>query len=257
MSDPWELASGARKQGEPKKKLRLAGVQPNAVHTLIKLHNWRSRAIYVYHLLERDMKRIDKPTEEEWMQFSSVGVPIPYPSKDMPASEVERWIEYGKGQAAQLGLKVQNPNTGNRMNFLRISDHFSSGSTEDRFSASVSFLRTAVGHATFLDGLDKHWKRHETRENAVMPQSWCWLCCWAMSGDGSESAKDKSRKAFEAIFHCSNLDSINVDSGKHGDLRELRYAWGRLTEDVERELWDIINDSGLDFASEIGRGTPN
>jgi len=246
-TDPWELASGARKQGERKKSLRVAGVQPNAVHTLIKLHNWRSRAIYIYHLLERQMKRIDKPTEEQWMHFSSLGVAIPYPSKDAPATDVDGWITYGQKQATQLGLEVRDPNTtnrnvGNPMNFLRISDSVSAGSTEDRFSTSVSLLRNAVGHTTFLNGLDNHWRRHETRENSVMPQSWCWLFCWAMTGDGSASARNESRKAFDTIFNCQNFDLISVDSPKHFGLRELRYAWERSTEDVEQELMLIIQD---------------
>jgi hypothetical protein len=247
--DPWELASGARKPGERKKSLRLAGVQPNAVHTLIKLHNWRSRAIYVYHLVERDLKRIDKPTEEQWMDFSSLGVSIPYPSKDAPATDLNGWIDYGKEQAAQLGLEVTNPNSRTPMNFLRISDSFSGGSTEDRFDSTVAYLSMAVGHATFSEGLVKHWTRSETDRNSVSPQSWCWLLCWAITGSGIESAKVESRMAFEKVFDWSNFDSIGMDGEFHRCLRKLRYAEGRPMMEVERELRECIQKSRLEFGS--------
>src|SRR5712692_2132131 len=68
--DPWEAASNARKGGERKKTVRLAGNGPGKAHTLIKCHNWRGKAVYVYHLQKKALKRIDKPTAEEWETFS-------------------------------------------------------------------------------------------------------------------------------------------------------------------------------------------
>jgi hypothetical protein len=104
--DPWKAASNARKVGERKKTIRLAGNGPGRVHTLIKCHNWRSKAVYVYHLQKKALKRIDKPTDQEWETFTQFGVQIPYPFPDHPASDVEFWVRFGKEQAQELGLKV-------------------------------------------------------------------------------------------------------------------------------------------------------
>jgi hypothetical protein len=104
--DPWEAASGSRKVGERKKTVRLAGNGPGKVHTLIKCHGWRGKAVYVYHLEKKAVKRIDKPTEEEWKMFTELGVPVPYPSPDHPSTDVEFWVRFGKEQAEANGLKV-------------------------------------------------------------------------------------------------------------------------------------------------------
>ena len=104
--DPWEAASNARKAGDRKKTVRLAGNGPGKVHTLIKLHNWRNKAIYVYHLHRKERKRIDKPSDQEWQTFSQLGIEVPYPSPDHPVSDLDFWVTFGKNQAQQLGLKV-------------------------------------------------------------------------------------------------------------------------------------------------------
>ena len=104
--DPWEAASNARKIGDRKKTVRLAGNATGKAHTLVKCHAWRGKAVYVYHLLQKEFKRIDKPTAEEWDTFSQLGVAVPYPSPDHPSTDVEFWVKFGKEQAQELGLRV-------------------------------------------------------------------------------------------------------------------------------------------------------
>jgi hypothetical protein len=104
--DPWEAASNARKVSERKKSVRLAGNGPGKVHTLIKCHAWRGKAVYVYNLQKKAVKRIDKPTSEEWETFTQLGIPVPYPSPDHPSSDVDFWVQFGKEQAQKNGLKV-------------------------------------------------------------------------------------------------------------------------------------------------------
>lgn len=104
--DPWHAASNARKLGERKKSIRLAGNGPDKAHTLLKFHKWRGRAIYVYHLGKTALKRVDKPSAEEWDAFAQLGVPLKYPFPDHPASDVAFWVNFGREQAQELGLKV-------------------------------------------------------------------------------------------------------------------------------------------------------
>lgn len=104
--DPWAAASSNRKVNDRKKSVRLAGNDPGKVHTLIKCHAWRGKAIYVYHLLQKAVKRIDKPTQDEWDMFSQLGVPLIYPSPDHASSDVDFWVQFGKEQAQENGLKV-------------------------------------------------------------------------------------------------------------------------------------------------------
>ena len=104
--DPWAAATPGRTVGERKKSLRLAGNGAGKVHTLVKAHNWRGRAIYVYHLLKGEHKRVNKPSDELWEQFASAGVPIAYPPQDHESSDTDFWVKYAKQQASALGLKV-------------------------------------------------------------------------------------------------------------------------------------------------------
>lgn len=104
--DPWEAASNSRKVSERKKTVRLAGNGPDRVHTLIKCHAWRGKAVYVYHLMKKEVKRIDKPTDEEWEKFTQLGIPVPYPSPDRRVSDVDFWVQFGKDQAQENDLKI-------------------------------------------------------------------------------------------------------------------------------------------------------
>lgn len=106
--DPWSAASKGRPTPDRKKALRLAGNAPDKVHTLIKSHDWRGRAVYVYHLLKNGPPRVvRKPSSERWEQFTSAGAAIPYPDEDQESANAEFWVKYAKEQAARLGLRVE------------------------------------------------------------------------------------------------------------------------------------------------------
>ncbi len=104
-ADP-SIAARAR-QALPKKTLRLAGNSPTTVDTLIKLHDWRGRAIHLYNLVTGKVRRIDKPNATEWASFSTAGVAIDPPSKDHDSTDAPWWIAFAKRQAARLGLTVE------------------------------------------------------------------------------------------------------------------------------------------------------
>jgi hypothetical protein len=47
-----------------------------------------------------------KPSDTEWNQYSQLGVEIPHPGK-IQASDMTKWVKYGKLEARKRGLKVQ------------------------------------------------------------------------------------------------------------------------------------------------------
>lgn len=106
-TDPWAAASKGRASPDRKKALRLAGNGPDKVHTLIKSHDWRGRAVYVYHLLKKELRVVRKPTSEKWDYFTTTGTAIQYPADDHESADVEFWVKYAKEQAALLSLRVE------------------------------------------------------------------------------------------------------------------------------------------------------
>jgi hypothetical protein len=113
--DPWLTAPVGRGSTSKKKVARLAGKEPESgkVHVLIKLHDWAGRAIYIYNLtmpdtvpLEQRMQHIPQPSDECWNQYGQVGIEIPHPGK-IQATDVARWVNYGKQEAHRRGLRVE------------------------------------------------------------------------------------------------------------------------------------------------------
>src|ERR1700733_9561657 len=105
--DPWTAAPVGRSGDSKKKTARLAGKEEGAkkVHVLIKLHDWASRAIYLYNLAmadteppERRMRRIDKPSDEVWNMYSQMGLEVPHHGGKQ-ATDVSFWVNYGREQA--------------------------------------------------------------------------------------------------------------------------------------------------------------
>src|SRR4051794_18892888 len=97
--DPWAAAPIGRSGGGKKKSARLAGKEEgsNKVHVLIKLHNWASKAIYLYNLTMPDsagddrMRRIDKPSNDVWNLYSQMGVELPDHPGGVQATDVSFW----------------------------------------------------------------------------------------------------------------------------------------------------------------------
>jgi len=65
------------------------------------------------------------------------------------------------------------------------------------FKESIELLKT-ITHKTFLQAIDKHWKKIDTNE--VEAQSVCWLFCWAKEGKGSVKVENQARQVFDKIF---------------------------------------------------------
>lgn len=113
--DPWLTAPVGRGSTTKKKIARLAGRDPQSgkVHVLIKLHNYAGRAIYIYNLTMADseppdnrMRQIPQPTDEDWARYSESGIQVPHPGK-IRATDVTKWVNYGKQEARRLGLKIE------------------------------------------------------------------------------------------------------------------------------------------------------
>ncbi len=102
--DPWP-SLGPSKARTDKKTARLVGKEPGKVFVLVKLHNWAGRAIYLYHLLNKEMIHIARPSQQQWDTYASAGVEIDHPG-GVQATDVEEWVRYGKEQAALLKLTV-------------------------------------------------------------------------------------------------------------------------------------------------------
>ena len=102
--EPWPSVPPSKARTD-KKMARLVGKEPGKVFVLVKLHNWAGRAIYLYHLLKKEMIHIARPTQQQWDKYTSEGVEIPHPG-GVQATKVEEWVRYGTEQAALLNLKV-------------------------------------------------------------------------------------------------------------------------------------------------------
>ena len=82
-----------------------------------------------------------------------------------------------------------------------------------------------IEHATCQKSVSTNWSIDKDK----LPQSICWLFCWAKTGMNSEKAREQSQLAFDAIFSpqfdwfCCRLD--------HSAAREWRYSKGNVEDD--------------------------
>lgn len=107
MADDWDIwpEDGPADVTEKRKSARLAGPNDKEARVLIKLHDFLGRAIYVFNLTNGQCRRYRKPSQAVWDKFATAGVEVPHPST-IPVTAVDRWVEYGKQQAAKLGWSV-------------------------------------------------------------------------------------------------------------------------------------------------------
>jgi len=101
---------------------------------------------------------------------------------------------------------------------------------EQRFFSELRKLRLAVSpeqawrllqqieHKKFGDALPTYWR---IEGGAAVPESICWLFCWAKTGINSPRARDDCRRAFERIFPeaFGRLNSSHF----HKFARKFRY----------------------------------
>ncbi len=102
--NPWP-PEPQRRRSSGKKTARLVGTAPGKVYVLVKLHDWKGRAIYLYNLLTNEMIHIPTPTQEEWDRYYSEGTQITHPG-GIKAEDAIAWVEYAKQEAMRLGLTV-------------------------------------------------------------------------------------------------------------------------------------------------------
>ena len=92
-----------------------------------------------------------------------------------------------------------------------------------------------VAHKTFQKGRKIHWHtfaKNGGAEYATL-KSFCWLYCWAKTGQGSDDAKQNAKQVFDATFH---FPFSSVDSEKLYELaKRLRYK-NEITSEDEKEL---------------------
>jgi hypothetical protein len=86
-------------------KLIEAEGEPGTVRLLVKLHDGRGRAIYLYDLINNEMTHVRKPGREEWEYYSRTGIQVPHPNA-LRATDVRAWVDYARQEAARHGLTV-------------------------------------------------------------------------------------------------------------------------------------------------------
>src|ERR1035441_2572004 len=94
-----------------KKRAFLVGNRNKCVHFLAKLALYRGQSINCYHLINGERKKLEGRSSPDFDavrdEFIAKGIEIPYPN-DIPESDVERWVEYGRNQAKKLGRSEEH-----------------------------------------------------------------------------------------------------------------------------------------------------
>ena len=96
---------------EDAKRAYLVGAEPKAkqVHLLVKVHDYRGKAIYQYNLLtgkltqEADSSSPD--IDARIARYRQIGHQISHPGT-IPYKDVRRWCDHAKSEARGLGLSV-------------------------------------------------------------------------------------------------------------------------------------------------------
>jgi hypothetical protein len=78
----------------------------------------------------------------------------------------------------------------------------------------------AMPHQTFQKGRNDYWDT-QVSDKTVSIQGFCWLYCWAKTGQGSKKAKDAAAIVFEYAFGFA-FSQVDRD-GLHTAAKVLRY----------------------------------
>jgi len=107
--DPFASDQQSASGHNHKKRAFLVGNKEKCVHFLAKLTLYRGQSINCYHLVTQERRKLDGRSTPNFDavrdEFMARGIEIPHPS-DIPESDVERWVEYGRNQAKKLGLQI-------------------------------------------------------------------------------------------------------------------------------------------------------
>lgn len=81
------------------------GVRPHCVDRLVKIHNFKRKAIYVYYLATgRRTKADSRNIEQQIATYRRVGHEVAHP--EITFEDVPFWIHHGRAEAVRLGLDV-------------------------------------------------------------------------------------------------------------------------------------------------------
>jgi hypothetical protein len=97
-----ELARAAKKK---RAYLVGEGAHPRRVDRLVKVHDFKGKAIYVYFLVPGKMEKLDsRNLDQQIAMYRELGHEVKHPEK--PFDDVSYWVRYGRAEAARLGFAV-------------------------------------------------------------------------------------------------------------------------------------------------------
>ena len=107
--DPFKNSPSSIGSREQKKRAFLVGNAEGRVHLLVKMALYRGQSINCYHLIrEARLKFEGRNTpgfdaiRDEYIQH---GIEVRHPN-DIPETDVERWVQFGKDEAKSRKLEV-------------------------------------------------------------------------------------------------------------------------------------------------------
>jgi regulator of replication initiation timing len=105
---PLDEFPGNEKAGIAKKKrayLVGEGTHPRRVDRLVKVHDFKGKAIYVYFLVPGKMEKANpRNVEQQIAMYRQVGHEVTHPEK--PFEDVSFWVRHGRAEAARFGFAI-------------------------------------------------------------------------------------------------------------------------------------------------------
>jgi hypothetical protein len=102
---------GDFQEDEQAKRAYLVGNEPKSrkVHLLVKVHDYRGKAIYVYNLLTggrtQEASSSTRDIDARIARYGQIGHQITHPG-DIPYKANQRWVQHARTEARRLGLTV-------------------------------------------------------------------------------------------------------------------------------------------------------
>ncbi|MGO9258109.1 MAG: hypothetical protein ACLQU1_17615 [Bryobacteraceae bacterium] len=107
--DPFKDGPSAVSGRDQKKRAFLVGNGEGRVHLLVKMALYRGQSINCYHLIREDRRKLEGRNTPGFDairdEYILHGIEVPYPN-DIPESDVERWVGFGKREAKMRNLEV-------------------------------------------------------------------------------------------------------------------------------------------------------
>jgi hypothetical protein len=108
--DP-DFNPGDFQEEERDKRAYLVGAGPKSkkVHLLVKVHDYRGKAIYVYNLVTRvrtqEANSMTRDIDARIARYGQIGHQIDHPG-NIPYKDNQMWIQHALAEARRLGLTV-------------------------------------------------------------------------------------------------------------------------------------------------------